>query len=97
MFWTLVSDYDILKKEQFLNPFFELVSCKPETSGFGGGWGRTRQRSQKKKGIATLSMRETKSKFLLLVFQQTGIFGEWFIVHQVVGLASLALLSLHSV
>lgn len=41
MFWALVSDNDIVKKEQFLNPFFELVSCKPElfTSGFGGGLG----------------------------------------------------------
>lgn len=46
MFWALVSDYDIVKKEQFLSPFFELVSCKPElfASGFGevgaGGGGR---------------------------------------------------------
>lgn len=49
MFWALVSDNDIVKKEQFLSPFFELASCKPElfTSGFGGG-GKV-QRSQKKK------------------------------------------------
>lgn len=76
MFWALVSDNDIVKKEQFLNPFFELVSCKPElfTSGFGGGLGGGghgeggAEEPEKKKGIATLSMEETKCDFLLLVF-----------------------------
>lgn len=56
MFWLLVPDYNVIKGEQFLSPFFELVSCKPKlfNSEFEGEWGGRRgaeDRHQEKNGV----------------------------------------------
>lgn len=58
MFWAFVPDYGIIEEEQFLRPFFELVSCKPIlfNSGFEGEWERRRGAEEpgKKRGCYTV-------------------------------------------